>query len=159
MLYQLRYTAMSVRQKGLEPSPHCWDQPLKLACLPFHHCRINVWINWFQTDLDRFFSNRKYFLLLSHIGTFDVISGLCSVLLSYTLSEKNSLKSRRTTANYGIAANQDICSSSNVIVGMERLELSLHLELAPKASGSTIPPHPLARTAFQRFRYPFQQPG
>ena len=34
------------------------------------------------------FSNRKYLLLPSHIGTFDVISGLCSVKLSYTLLEK-----------------------------------------------------------------------
>lgn len=29
-----------VRKEGLEPSPHCWDQLLRLACLPFHHFRI-----------------------------------------------------------------------------------------------------------------------
>ena len=25
---------------SVEPSPHFWDQPLKLACLPFHHIHI-----------------------------------------------------------------------------------------------------------------------
>ena len=42
-----------VRQVRLELTPGCPDYPLKVACLPFHHCRISVWINWFQTDLDR----------------------------------------------------------------------------------------------------------
>ena len=82
-----------VRQVRLELTPGCPDYPLKVACLPFHHCRINVQINWFWTDLDR-------------------------------LHHCNSFKSRRTTANCGIAANQDIISSSSVIVGMEGLEPS-----------------------------------
>ena len=29
-----------VRQRGFEPPRACAHQPLKLACLPFHHCRV-----------------------------------------------------------------------------------------------------------------------
>jgi hypothetical protein len=29
-----------VRGAGLEPARYCYHQPLKLACLPFHHPRI-----------------------------------------------------------------------------------------------------------------------
>ncbi len=28
-----------VRGAGLEPARYCYHQPLKLACLPFHHPR------------------------------------------------------------------------------------------------------------------------
>ena len=31
---------LSVRQVGLEPTPGCPDHPLKVARLPFRHCRI-----------------------------------------------------------------------------------------------------------------------
>ena len=159
---QLRYTAISVRQKGLEPSRDCSHHPLKVARLPFRHCRISVQIKWFWTDLDR-------------------------------LHHCNSFKSRRTTANCGIAANQDIISSSSVIVGMEGLEPSrpcehkilnlgcLHSTTPPwnqdlfthKSQGNLgeklaritffIVPHPAIgdrmRTGLKWPRYPFQQLG
>ena len=54
------------------------------------------------------FSNRKYLLLPSHIGTFDVISGLCSVKLSLYIIRKRTL------------------THIVMSVGMERLELSRH---------------------------------
>ena len=53
-----------------------------------------------QTELHthKFFSNRKYLLLSSHIGTFDVISGLCSVKLSLYIIRKE-LLSREQESN------------------------------------------------------------
>ena len=77
------------------------------------------------------FSNRKYLLLPSHIGTFDVISGLCSVKLSYTLLEKN-------YHNYGIVTNQDICSESSVSGDGETRTLTPLLAPDPKSGVSTF---------------------
>ena len=116
------------------------------------------------------FSNRKYLLLLSHIGTFDVISGLCSVKLSYTLLEKN-------YHNYGIVTNQDICSESSVSGDGETRTLTPLLAPDSKSGVSTFhhtPINPrfihlketkktLAKNLQDpqslRIRYPFQQPG
>ena len=116
------------------------------------------------------FSNRKYLLLPSHIGTFDVISGLCSVKLSYTLLEKN-------YHNYGIVTNQDICSESSVSGDGETRTLTPLLAPDPKSGVSTFhhtPINPgfihlketketlaknLQDPQSQHIRYPFQQPG
>ena len=117
------------------------------------------------------FSNRKYLLLPSHIGTFDVISGLCSVKLSLYII-------RKRTITITVSWPTKTSARRVVSVGMERLELSRHYWhqiLSLECLHSTTPPinpgfihlketkETLAKNLQDpqslRIRYPFQQPG
>ena len=117
------------------------------------------------------FSNRKYLLLPSHIGTFDVISGLCSVKLSLYII-------RKRTITITVSWPTKTSDQRVVSVGERGLEpLKPLLAPDPKSGVSTFhhtPINPrfihlketkktLAKNLQDpqslRIRYPFQQPG